>query len=408
MNRVVITGAGLIAPLGRTVSLCASRIEAQESGVQRIEEWRRYLGIRCLVGAPAELKDEQKIPRHSRRSMGRLSLFAIQAAEQALASSQLPESLWRSPRTGAAIGSTMGSSKSIAETFETMLPNNDLNNLSSMKFFQCLSHTAVMNLSQYFGICGCVLAPCAACASGLQAIGCGFEQIRMGKQDCMVCGGAEELHGTVTASFDLLFATSGGYNDTPHRTPRPFDRDRDGLVCGEGAGVVILESHEHARARNAPMMAEILGYHTCASGVHLSQSNKPSMIQCMTQAMQDAQISAGDVEYVNAHATGTLQGDAEEAEALREVFGDRVPLSSVKGHIGHTLGASGAIELILSMAMMEKGLIYPTLNLEHVAPECEGLDHVTSLRQKVFSTFLKTSFGLGGINAALVCRRIRE
>ncbi|TAL26371.1 MAG: beta-ketoacyl-[acyl-carrier-protein] synthase family protein, partial [Nitrospirae bacterium] len=239
----------------------------------------------------------------------------------------------------------------------------------------------------------------------LHAIGTGYDLIRLGRQDILLCGGAEELHPTVTGSFDILFATSTKYNDAPQKTPRPFDRDRDGLVCGEGSGLLVLESYERATARNANIYAEIIGYSTTANGLHVSQSNKESMVSCMRQALSDSGVKSDSI-YVNAHATATLQGDQEEAEAIREVFGSAVPVSSLKGYIGHTLGASGAIELIASLLMMKNGNIYPTLNLDNISPECQGIDHVTNQKKKEIDLILKNCFAFGGINAALVCKKI--
>jgi 3-oxoacyl-[acyl-carrier-protein] synthase II len=338
--------------------------------------------------------------------MGRLALFAVQAAEQAVADAGLDEKLLTGGRTGCVVGSTMGSAGSINETFETMLPERDLSELTSMKFFQCVSHTAAMNISQYLNISGVVMATSAACASGLQAIGAGFDLIRTGRQDCVLCGGAEELHPTVTGSFDVLYATSANHNESPKTTPRPFDRDRDGLVCGEGGGILVLEDYEHAVARGARIIAEIVGYSTCGSGAHVSQSSSEAMIRCMRDVLADSGLGPDGIDYISAHATATLHGDVEEAAAIREIFGDRVPVSSLKGHMGHTLGASGAIETIAALKMMEQGIIYPTHNLENIDPACAGIQHVQQPLERPVNTILKNSFAFGGINAALVCRKV--
>jgi 3-oxoacyl-[acyl-carrier-protein] synthase II len=286
-----------------------------------------------------------------------------------------------------------------------MLPDRDLTKLSSMMFFHCLSHTATMNVAQFLKINGCVMATSAACASALQAMGTGYDMIRLGRQDFMLCGGAEELHPTVTGSFDVLFATSAKYNDDPHKTPRPFDRDRDGLVCGEGSGILLLEDYEHAVKRNARIYAEIIGYHTCGSGDHVSESNRGAMVLCMREALNGAGLEPSQVDYVNAHATATLQGDKEEAEAIRDVFGDSVPVSSLKGYIGHTLGASAAIELAAALAGMRKDMLYPTKNLENVSPDCAGIHHVMNApERRAARVVVKNSFAFGGISAVLVCR----
>ena len=405
LKRVVITGIGVVSPLGNSVASFIDGLETGKSSVRFMEEWTRYKGMRSYVAAPAELKDEKKIPRQNRRTMGRMSIFAAQASEQAVADSGLTPDDLSSGRTGCIIGSTMGSAKSINDAFEIMLPERDLSQLSSSMFFQCMSHTATVNVAQYLGLTGYLMTSAAACASSLQAIGIAYDLIRLGRQDLFLCGGAEELHPTVTGSFDVLFATSVKYNQAPQKTPRPFDKDRDGLVCGEGSGIMVLEEYEHAVRRNAKIYAEITGYSTFGSGSHMSQSDKKSMIHCMSEALHTADIRPEQIDYVNAHATGTPQGDKEEAEAIKDIFGASVPVSSLKGYIGHTLGASGAIELIASLIMMEKGIIYPTLNLEEIGPDCSGIEHITRPVQKEINTILKNCFAFGGINASLVCRK---
>jgi 3-oxoacyl-[acyl-carrier-protein] synthase II len=405
LRRVVISGVGAISALGNDVASLVGGIAEGRSAVRYMEGWDQYVGLRSLVAAPAELRNEKAIPRKSRRSMGRMAIFAVQATEQSLDDAGLGRELLSSSRLGCIIGSTMGSAESLSETFETMLPERDLSRLSAMKFFQCLSHTAAMNVAQYLGITGCVMATSAACASSLQAIGLGYDLIRMGTQDVMICGGSEELHPTVTGSFDILFATSTGYNDDPGRTPRPFDAERDGLVCGEGCGILVLEDRERALERQAKIYAEVVGYHTGGSGEHVSQSNRASIVHCLREALASAELSPGDIDYISAHGTATRHGDEVEAKAIAEVFGDTVPVSSLKGYIGHTLGASGALELIVSLASMKNGVIYPTLNLDTVDEDCRGICHVRKPLHRDVRTVMKNCFAFGGINAALVCRR---
>jgi 3-oxoacyl-[acyl-carrier-protein] synthase II len=402
---VVITGLGAVSPLGADVPAMMQGIEEGKSAVRYMEGWDQYIGLRSLVGAPAKLENQKSIPRTIRRSMGRMSIFSAQAADEALADSGISREILPSGRIGCVVGSTMGSAKTLNEVFELMLPKKDLTCLPSMKFFQCVSHSASMNMAHYLGLTGYVMATSAACASGLQAVGAGYDLIRLGKQDAMLCGGAEELHPTVTGSFDILFATSAGFNNEPEKTPRPFDAKRDGLVCGEGSGILLLEEYEHAVRRNARLYAEIIGYHTCGSGTHVSQSNKPSIVSCFKNALEDAGIRPEDVDYINAHATATIHGDSEEAQAIREVFGSFVPVSSLKGYIGHTLGASGSLELIASLVMMDKGCIYPTLNLESISPDCEGICHVINKIDKEINILFKNCFAFGGINASIVCKK---
>jgi len=405
LKRVAITGLGVITPLGNTVEAFISGLEHQENATVYIPEWEKYKGLRCLVGAPSRLEDEKLIPRQNRRSMGRLSIFAVQAAQQALKDANLAPDALSSNRLGCVIGSTMGSAESIAEAFETLIPDNDLSKLTSTKFFQCVSHTAALNVGQFLGITGTVMSTNAACASALQAIGAGYEQICLGQQDIMLCGGAEGLHPTVVGSFDVLFATSTKFNQTPKQTPRPFDAERDGLVCGEGSGIVILEDYDLAKKRGAKIYAEIIGYASFGNGSHVSESNRQAISSCINETLKRAKVSPSEVDYINAHATATIQGDKEEANAIREIFGDTVAVSSLKGNIGHTLGASGAIELIASLIMMEKSKIYPTLNLKEPDKDCQGINHVIQPLAKKINILLKNCFAFGGINASLVCKK---
>lgn len=405
MRRVAITGVGVITPLGNSVDSFIQGLEQGLNASVYIPEWEKYKGLHCLVGAPAKLEDEKLIPRQNRRSMGRLSIFSVQAAQQAITDAKLTQEEITGGRLGCAIGSTMGSAESIAEAFEILLPSNDLSLLPSTKFFQCVSHTAALNVGQFLGITGTVMSANAACASGLVAIGAGYDLIRTGQQDIMICGGAEGLHPTVVGSFDVLFATSSTFNRSPQETPRPFDAKRDGLVCGEGAGIVILEDYDSAKRRNAKIYAEIIGFNSLGNGAHVSESNRQAIVACINETLKRAQVSPLDIDYINAHATATVQGDKEEAAAIGEIFGDTVPVSSLKGNIGHTLGASGAIELIASLIMMEKSLIYPTLNLKEPDPQCRQIMHVMRPLSKKIDLLLKNCFAFGGINASLICKK---
>ena len=406
LRRVVITGIGVVSPFGNGVAELMKGVEEGRSGVCFMEGWDQYIGLQSLIAAPVEMRGEKNIPRHKRRSMGRLSIFAAQAADEALADAGITlanEDRWK---IGCVVGSTMGSARSINESFELMLPDHDLTRLTSTMFFHCMSHTAAINVAQYLELNGAIMSTSAACASALHALGTGYDMIRLGRQDVMLCGGAEELHPTVTASFDILYATSTKYNDNPKKSPRPFDRDRDGIVCGEGSGILVLEDYERAVRRNAKIYAEVTGFCTTSSGLHVSQSNKESMVTCIRRALDEAGLTPDGIDYINAHATATLQGDQEEAEAIREIFGASVPVSCIKGNIGHTLGAAGAIELAAALKMMEQGVIYPTLNLENVSQDCEGIQHVMHPLKKQVNTVLKNGFAFGGINAALVCKKI--
>jgi 3-oxoacyl-[acyl-carrier-protein] synthase II len=404
LNRVVITGCGVITPIGRSVGEMMDGLAQGVCGTRALSDWNRLGPLRCQVGAPVEIQNPTAIPRQFRRTMSRMSIMAVQAADQALAQAGIPASgIPENPRIGCVLGSTTGSPEATTQTYQTLLAQHEYTLLGAAEFFRCVSHTVTLNVAQYLGIKGMVMATAAACASGSQAIGLAYDLIRLGRQDVILCGGAEELHETVVGSFDILYAASSGYNDSPSRTPRPFDRDRDGLVCGEGAGVLVLECLDHAKQRGANILAEVVGYHTCNNGVHVSQSDAASMAMCMRTALQAADLKPEDIGFVKAHATGTLQGDLAEAQAIAAEFGKDVPVSSLKGHLGHTLGGSGAIELVAVVEMMRSGVIYPTRNLENIDPACAGIGLIQDVTPRPFRAFLSNSFAFGGINAAIAC-----
>jgi 3-oxoacyl-[acyl-carrier-protein] synthase II len=258
----------------------------------------------------------------------------------------------------------------------------------------------------HFGFTGRILTTCAACVSASQAIGYGYEQIKHGLVDAVVAGGAEELHFSHAGVFDIMYATSRAFNDKPHQSPRPFDKQHDGLVVGEGAGTFVLEEWERARAAKKPIYAELVGFATNCDGTHATNPSCVGMRTAMELALKSAGLRAADIHYVNAHATGTPIGDAAESKATYELFGDGVPVSSLKGHLGHTLGACGAIEAALTLAMMRDGFIAPTRNLEDIAPECAPLDYVRGApRTAAIDVAMSNKFAFGGINTSLVFRR---
>jgi len=397
---------GAVSPHGiGTASLMDAIYGGRSAVVSRRVEWSEQVhDLTCWVAAPlVEPLDLRSVPRSVRRSMGRVALSQM-AAVEAKDQAGLSQDDLRSGRTGVSLGSTLGSTASLSRFFDAYY-RHEIGGLPGSIFFQFMSHTCAANVAHALGITGEVVSPNAACASSLQAIGHAFESIRRGDQDIVLCGGAEELHVLASASFDLMGAASTHFNDQPSRTPRPFDRDRDGTVCGEGAGVVVLESRESSLARGSRALAEIEVYANTTDSSHIAQPHGDSIKACLRKALDQAELVPENVDYLSAHATGTVWGDRAEAEAVCDVFGEcRVPVSGFKGYIGHTLGGSGALELIVCLNMMAKGCIVPTLNLDVPGEGCEGLDHVMSLRQVRFNRFFKSSFALGGVNTVLGLR----
>ena len=405
-KRVVITGRGAISSLGSNITDLVKNIAAGKCGIQYMPKWEEVGGLRSRIGAPALLNDVKSIPRGVRRSMGKSSLMTAQAAKEAVADSNLTENDLTTGRAGCVIGATIGSTEAFAEAFRTVFLDKSLAKMSSTQLFKSMSHAEAMNLSQYLKINGVVMSTPAACASSLVAIGTASDLIRMGKQDIMLCGGCEEIGPLVTGCFDILYATSTKYQNEPLKSSRPFDRDRDGLVCGEGSGVLVLEDYDRAVKRGAHIYGEILGYSTCASASHISQSDKASMVRCFNNTLKDAEVSPDKIDYICAHATATIHGDVEEVKAIKEIFGSEVPVNGLKGHLGHTMGGSGAIELAVNLSSLENGIIYPTLNLENIDPECDGIMHVREPIERKITCMMKNSFAFGGINATIIVKKI--
>jgi len=271
-------------------------------------------------------------------------------------------------------------------------------------FFKTMNHSAAANVAHFFGLEGRLLAPASACATGCQALGYAYEMIISGAQDVMVCGGTEEFHPLSAATFDLMNAASFRYNEQPLQASRPFDKERDGVVCGEGAGVLVLEDWQRAKVRGAKILAEIIGFATLTETGSIAEPSSTAMQHCMALALADAGVEAGAIDYINAHATATEKGDIAEAEALLDLFGEQIPVSSLKGHLGHTLAASGGLETIVTIEMMHRGELIPTRNLDEVDSRCRGPQLFTTSKKQTTSLSLKNNFALGGVNCSLVIR----
>lgn len=409
MRKVVITGLGAVSPHGLGVPALMERLYAGQSAVINLREaWEKKIqDLNCWIGAPVcPAPDPRLIERKLRRSMGPTAILALLAVQEAVAQAALPEDWPASGRMGVSFSSTTGSVSCMEAMFRECITNGSMRNLPSGSFFQIMSHTTAANIAHALGICGRTISPNSACTSSAQAIGLAYEAIGAGEQDVMIAGGADELHPIVSASLDLVQAASWHFNETPTRSPRPFDRERDGTVCGEGSGALILEAEEVALRRGAPILAEIAGYATTTDGAHLAESHAAAIVRCLQNALDKSGLMPEEIDYINAHATGTVVGDLAEARAIHEVFGEQsVPVSGLKGSIGHTLGASCALELIAAIQMAMSGTLIPTLNLEEPGEGCEGLLHVRCNEKRPIRTLIKNSFAFGGINTVLVLKR---
>jgi 3-oxoacyl-[acyl-carrier-protein] synthase II len=405
MKRVVITGMGVATPLGLGVESLYRSMAEGRSGITALPELGKIGGIRCRIGGKVPPLDAKQIPRKFRRSMSDMSVFAVLSSEEALDQAGIGPELCGSGRLGVSVGSTVGSGSANEEIFREYLTTQSIEQIKSTIFFKVMGHSCATNVSQALGITGRILAPSAACATSAQAIGYGYEMIAMGRQDFILCGGADELHPLTVGTFDIINAASIGFNDRPTLSPRPFDRLRDGTVCSEGSGIVLLESLDSALERGAKIYAELLGFATMVNTANLSNPDAASIEVCMRKALTDASMRPEAVDYVNAHATATVLGDVAESQAIATMFGDRVPVSGLKGYLGHSLAASGTVELIATIEMMNRKTLIPTLNLDDPDPECAGIRHVSGLEKAEVRVALKNNFALGGVNASIVIGR---
>ena len=404
--RVVITGMSGLTSLGSDWKSISKRVREKQSGVRNMEEWAKYDGLNTNLGGPIE---DFELPDHYTRkrirSMGRVSLFSTVTSERALEQAGLlDDPVISSGETGIAYGSSSGTPDAIAD-FAAMLHDHSTSNINATSYIRMMSHTAAVNTGLFFKIRGRLIATSTACTSGSQAIGYAYEAIKHGKQKVMVAGGAEELSATQAAVFDTLFATSV-QNDTPEKTPRPFDRDRDGLVIGEGAASFVLEDLEFAKARGAKIIAEITGFATNCDASHVTQPTAATMEHAMRMGLQDAELDPAAIGYVSAHGTATELGDIAETQATNAVFGSKMPISSLKSYFGHTLGACGAQEAWLAIEMMNNEEFTPTLNLENLDDRCGELDYIVEEPRRLSTEYVvNNNFAFGGVNTSLVLKR---
>lgn len=404
-KRVVVTGMGGITALGDHWDAIEARLRAGHNGVRQMPDWERFDGLNTRLGAPVEFAPPAHYPRRMLRSMGRVSLLAVRASEMALTDAGLiGDPGIQNGAMGIAYGSSSGSIEPV-EIFGRMMSSGSMQGVTSTTYIQMMPHTTAVNTALFFGLKGRVIPTSSACTSGSQAIGYAYEAIRWGRQSLMLAGGAEELSAASAVVFDTLFATSTK-NDSPTLTPRPFDQARDGLVVGEGAATLVLEEYEHAVARGANILAEIVGFGSNSDGAHITQPEAETMAVAMRLALRDAQLAPEAIGYISAHGTATDRGDIAESQATAEVMGSCTPISSMKSYLGHTLGACGAIEAWWAIEMMRRRWFAPTINLDTPDPACAMLDHVTGSGREIDTAYvMSNNFAFGGINTSLIFRR---
>jgi 3-oxoacyl-[acyl-carrier-protein] synthase II len=406
MKRVVVTGMGGVCALGASWPEILAGLRAYRNTIRRMREWDRYTDMNTRLAGPIEnFAPPEHWTRKQLRSMGRVSQLAVRAAELAIDDAGLAnDPVIRSGSTGVACGSSTGSTPDIKD-FAAMVISNDTSGLNANSYVRMMPHTTAANIGIFFGAKGRIIPTSSACTSGSQGIGYAYEAIKYGRQSVMLAGGAEELCPTEAMAFDTLYATSRR-NEQPQTTPRPYDRDRDGLVIGEGAAIMVLEELEHAQRRDARIHAELVGFGTNSDGVHVTKPEESTMRRVMELALEDAGLSPQAIDYVNGHGTATEHGDIAETCATAALFGSRVPLSSQKSYLGHTLGACGALEAWFCIEMMNAGWFAPTLNLEQLDPRCGELDYIVgSGRELRPSHVMNNNFAFGGVNTSMIFRR---
>ena len=408
LNRVVVSGIGGISAFGRDWASIKTAFKQGRNAVQNMGWQGQYPDLEAQLGAPIEgYAPPAHWTRKQLRSMGRVSYLCVDAAEQALADAGLlGDERIKDGRMGVACGSSTGSTADIRDIGELLLTGRSAH-FSANTYVRMMPHTTAANIGIFFGLTGRIIPTSSACSSGSQGIGYAYEAIKYGMIEMMLAGGGEEFCPSEVYVFDSLYAASRRNNE-PAKTPRPYDAGRDGLVIGEGAGILVLESLVHAQARGAKIYAEIVGYGANSDGSHVTRPQKATMQRCMALALEDAGLEPAQIGYVNGHGTATEQGDIAETQATEALFGSRMPISSQKSYLGHTLGACGALESWFSIEMMNSGWFAPTLNLDHIDPRCGRLDYIRGQGREIDTDYvMNNNFAFGGVNTSLVFKRWR-
>ncbi len=403
MRRVVVTGMGVVSSIGNSAQEVLASLREAKSGVVKAEKYAE-LGFRCQVHGEPTLDWQDAVDRKVRRFMGAGAAWNYVAMEQAIRDSGLEENEISDERTGLIMGSGGPSTRAIVNAAQTTLEKGP-RKVGPFEVPKSMSSTNSATLSTPFHIKGVSYSISSACSTSGHCIGNAAELIQLGKQDVVFAGGGEELDWTLSVLFDSMNAMSSDFNDQPEKASRAYDEARDGFVIAGGAGVVILEELEHAKARGAKIYAELIGYGATSDGYDMVQPSGEGAVRCMRMAMQN--LNGDKIDYINPHATSTPIGDLKEIEAIREVFGEDIPpISATKSLTGHSLGAAGAQEAIYSLLMMNNGFICESANIENLDPAFADIPIIRERKDDVdINCVMSNSFGFGGTNATLVFRR---
>jgi 3-oxoacyl-[acyl-carrier-protein] synthase II len=410
-RRVVITACSAITPIGYGKDEIIKNLREGNSGVKPLkDDGLLTKHIHSRVFGTVDYPIEYGFTRQYKKTMGPVAYYACQVAKDILHSSGLSREFITSGRLGVAFGSTHGSPTVQRDIYRTFFGDLDskFSSIGAVDYLRSMVHTTAVNITRMFGITGRVIASSTACTTSSQSIGFGYEMIKYGMQDAMICGGADEYDTTTVAVFDNLLACSVDFNDQPHCTPRPFDSKRDGLVVGEGGGAVLLEEYESAKERGADILGEIIGFGCNNNGGDMILPNLDGITATLRLALESAAIAPGDVDFISAHATATKMGDVIEAQAIAAVYGDKPLVTGLKSYMGHTMGTCGVIELILTLYMMQQEFIAPTLNLDNVDKRCSMLRHTRQLTDTTTSIAAIQNFAFGGVNTCLLVKNGSE
>ncbi len=402
MRRVVITGIGVVSPLGNDQIAVTESLKAGKSGIRFMEEYREQ-GLRSQIAGQIDMDLNEHIDRKALRFMGSSAGYAYVAMGQAIENAGLAKDQVSNVRTGIIMGSGGFSGDKFLEAIDIMRAKS-VKRMGPYRITQVMGSTVSACLATPYEIKGVNYSISSACATSAHCIGAAVEQIQLGKQDIVFAGGGEEEHWSMAAMFDAMGALSCKYNDTPEKASRAYDADRDGFVISCGGGCVVVEELEHALARGANIIAEVVGYGANSDGYDMVAPSGEGGVRCMRQALDTVN---GKVDYINTHGTSTPAGDIPELEGIREVFGDDAPhISSTKSLTGHSLGAAGALEAIYSLLMMQNNFIAASANIEHLDEAAAGMPIVLErIDNTELNTVMSNSFGFGGTNASLVFQR---
>jgi 3-oxoacyl-[acyl-carrier-protein] synthase II len=408
-RRVVITAEAAITPVGHGKKEIFSNLVKGISGIKKITKKDDLLAayLHSNVYGMIDYEIVYDFSRKFTKTLGPVSYYACQVAKEVIEQSGLEKEYLSSGRVGVAFGSIHGSPTVQAGIYQAFFDSEQKGyaKINATDYLKSMAHTTAVNITRMFRITGRVLSSCTACTTASQSIGYGYEFIKYGLQDAMLCGAADEYNTTTIAVFDNLLACSTAYNETPHLTPRPFDVKRDGMVIGEGAGALMLEEYEHARKRGANIIAEVVGFSCTNNGGDLILPNADGIKRTIRTGLENARINPEDVDFISAHATATKVGDIMEAQATHSEYGARPYVSGLKSYIGHTMSACGAIETIFTLYMMQEGVIIPTINLEEIDQRCNMINHAMKLMEKQINIASIQNFAFGGVNTSLFIKK---